>query len=347
MKWVAGLVLMGVMAMSDAAGANNTVDTYDVVRQGESFSAEDVQQLEAQLKEQPDDVLTRTKLLGYYFGKQYTNPDMKEPRNAHVLWLIEHAPDAGVLGLPNGQLIERMNAAAYQQGRAAWLVQLEKHGGDIAILQHSAAFFLQTDKELAEKNLLHLKELEPKNSEWPKKLGQLYGLEMQSASGDAERTAAAKSLEQYEAAYVLSDLIGKDAMRADLAKTALKAGDFVKASDYANKMLGLPGIGWNYGNNIHYGNIVLGHVALAEGDSEKAADYLIKAGKTKGSPQLNSFGPNMTLAKALFEAGEKEAVLTYLEECARFWEMDRGRLKKWTDDIKGDKDPFRKARVRF
>ena len=61
----------------------------------------------------------------------------------------------------------------------------------------------------------------------------------------------------------------------------------------------------------------------------EAKKRLLDAGKTPGSPQLNSFGPNMTLAKEMLEAGEKSAVLEYLQLCEKFWSMEDGRLAVW------------------
>ncbi len=49
--------------------------------------------------------------------------------------------------------------------------------------------------------------------------------------------------------------------------------------------------------------------------------YLIAAGKSPGSPQMDSFGPNMTLAKDLLEKGERDAVLEYFMRCRKFWKM--------------------------
>jgi hypothetical protein len=44
---------------------------------------------------------------------------------------------------------------------------------------------------------------------------------------------------------------------------------------------------------------------------------------------MNSFGPNVSLAKDLLEKGEKEIVIEYLTLCKSFWEMHRGRLDDW------------------
>jgi len=76
---------------------------------------------------------------------------------------------------------------------------------------------------------------------------------------------------------------------------------------------------WNYGNVIHKNHIVLGRVALRQGNIAQAQEHLRQAGKTPGSPQLSTFGPNMTLAKELLEQGEREIVLEYFELCKKFW----------------------------
>ncbi|MDQ2731693.1 MAG: hypothetical protein M3Y56_08550, partial [Armatimonadota bacterium] len=60
---------------------------------------------------------------------------------------------------------------------------------------------------------------------------------------------------------------------------------------------------WQYGNNIHEANQILGLAALREGRVADAKRYLIAAGKTPGSPQLNSFGPHMVLAQELLSRG--------------------------------------------
>lgn len=91
---------------------------------------------------------------------------------------------------------------------------------------------------------------------------------------------------------------------------------------------------WNYGNAIHIANLALGLAALREADIPSAKAHLLKAGHTKGSPQLNSFGPNMRLAKELLEVGEPEVVVAYLELCEKFWSLSMRQmvgnpLNKW------------------
>jgi hypothetical protein len=96
---------------------------------------------------------------------------------------------------------------------------------------------------------------------------------------------------------------------------------------------------WNYGNAIHDGNLVLGRIALREGRVDDAKRFLLVAGNTPGSPQLDSFGPNMSLAKDLLEHGETSVVLEYFELCRKFWEMESGKLNDWAKDIQAGKVP--------
>lgn len=97
---------------------------------------------------------------------------------------------------------------------------------------------------------------------------------------------------------------------------------------------------WNYGNAIHHAQIILGREALRHEDIDAAQEHLFAAGRTPGSPQLMSFGPNMQLAEELLERGRKEAVLTYLDLCRKFWIRDRGRLALWTDQIEKGEIPY-------
>ena len=112
----------------------------------------------------------------------------------------------------------------------------------------------------------------------------------------------------------------------------MAAGEAEKAKAYALDLLKqAPPLrdNWNYGNAIQVGNLVLGMIALASNDVTEANHLLLEAGKTPGSPQLNSFGPNMLLAQQLLAKGEREAVFQYFDLCAKFWKLERGRLDAW------------------
>lgn len=95
----------------------------------------------------------------------------------------------------------------------------------------------------------------------------------------------------------------------------------------------------NAGNALHDGYMVRGLVTLRNGNVQGAARDLIEAGKTSGSPQLNSFGPNMTLASGLLEKGERDAVVEYLTLCRKFWTMGSSKLDTWIATIRSGGKP--------
>jgi hypothetical protein len=134
------------------------------------------------------------------------------------------------------------------------------------------------------------------------------------------------------------------------ADASLELGNNDNAKKYAVELLSLADHfqnDWNYGNAIHYGNIILGKIALRESDVDAAKTFLLKAGKTKGSPQLDTFGPNMSLADELLKKGEKETVIEYFELCKKFWEMNDGRLDSWIAAIKGGGKPYFGANLNY
>ncbi len=128
----------------------------------------------------------------------------------------------------------------------------------------------------------------------------------------------------------------RDSALTELAKAALAAENFEKADLYANQALRSRRTD---GDAIHDGNMVLGMIAMHQGNVEQAKHYLLESGKSKGSPVLGSFGPKMSLAKALLDKGEREAVLEYLADCRKFWTMGIQRIDDWTAAIKAGRAP--------
>ena len=123
------------------------------------------------------------------------------------------------------------------------------------------------------------------------------------------------------------------------AKEMFAAGKTNEARASAEELLQLLQVprfrnNWNYGNAVQDANLVLGRIAVQEGRIDDAKSYLKNASQSRGSPQMNSFGPNMSLAKDLLEKGERDAVLEHFEACRKFWEMEGGRLDQWSQEIR-------------
>jgi hypothetical protein len=105
------------------------------------------------------------------------------------------------------------------------------------------------------------------------------------------------------------------------AKSAINANNTKAATKYALQMLkeNTDRKVWYYGNVFHEAHQILGLAALKEGRTSEAKKQLIEAGKTPGSPQIDTFGPNMVLAQQLLLKGEKQVVIEYLDLVAKFW----------------------------
>ncbi len=63
-----------------------------------------------------------------------------------------------------------------------------------------------------------------------------------------------------------------------------------------------------------------------------------------GSPQLNSFGPTMSLAAEFLKVGEREVVLAYFDPCSKFWE--KYTLKGWAKAVENGETPQWLMRLR-
>lgn len=135
------------------------------------------------------------------------------------------------------------------------------------------------------------------------------------------------------------------------AEEAFNKNDFSNAKMLAEEYLLLAEQfknNWNYGNAIHHANLLLGRIALKEGKVDAAKEYLLKAGNTPGSPQLISFGPNMSLARELLELGETSVVLEYFDLCTKFWQpqfQEIFGLHEWKIQIENGQIPDFKANL--
>jgi tetratricopeptide (TPR) repeat protein len=319
------------------AFADDHSDPDSLAMQGTQLTSAAAQQLETALQQAPDDMSIRIKLLGYYMRNQYVSAPDHTARQQHILWIIQHHPESPVAGLPYAALNPILDGHVYQDGAALWKQQVANHPADPAILRNAAHYSLLYDRTTAEDLFKKGETLEPNNPDWPEALGHLYDLNSHYQSQPGKLQEATAALTQYERAFNLTtNATEKFYLMDDLATTAFEAGDTKKAATYAQQDLAAAASenkDWNTGNAIHHGNLILGRIALQAGNIDLANHYLLEAGKTPGSPQLDSFGPNMELARELLVKGQKDVVLQYFALCAKFWKS-QSELDNWTDAVK-------------
>lgn len=310
------------------------------VKVGSEMGQEDKDLLEEQVAKSPNDVRSRIKLLGYYFNKGWEDAEAKSNKEGHLVWLIENSPELKVLGSPYGRLDMYLEPQGYHRAAQAWKKLLSQSPENLAVLKNAAEFFWYYDCDLSEELLLKGQILDAKAPNWSASLGELYFQEsVFKLQGVSRKATAKKAFEHYELAYQLSGFDGKKNLLTNLATSALVAGLNNEAKTFATMLLADDTDDWEYGNRIHYGNLVLGQIAFADGNIDQAKSRLLRAGQTSGSPQLKSFGPRMQLAKDLLECGACETVLEYFELCKTFWKSGATRLELWSDEVKASRIP--------
>lgn len=100
-----------------------------------------------------------------------------------------------------------------------------------------------------------------------------------------------------------------------------------------------------YGNLCHAVHIIMGKTYLSAGDIKNAVVHLIKSVDNKCiehsidqkySPQLNSFGPDRSLAFDLYQEGERDSIILFFEKTKTFWDsgLEDGIIDKAINNIK-------------
>lgn len=293
---------------------------------GAGLTAAQAGMLEQRLSENPQNLVARAQLLGYYHAKRRLSPR----RHAeHVLWFIRNAPESEVLDSAPARIVPMFNPDGYIEAKRAWQRLVHEESDSVAILRHAARFYRSSDAVLAAGVLRQAEALEPANPEWARELARLDWRESRLFPEGRDPVAAARALEDFERAYELSDGAGRGELLPDLALAAFAAGDHDKARIHALAMLEAAPSRRDRGDPLHYGNLVLGHIALSANDLEEARARLLAAGRTRRLPIERSGAPDMSLAKALLQHGESATVLAYLELCLDLWAEGEERLRDW------------------
>ena len=317
---------------------------------GQGFSAKAAAAQGRQLTVNADDYPAHLSLLGCHWNSALLNKPLSSALampgyRQQVFWLIRNHPESLLFSRQPLGVPRRYAATAFGADKMLWQTQLIKQPDSALLLGNAAEYYLLSEKALAAQYLLRAQALEPNNPEWPDKLGELHRLQGPDPSPAAVRQSAIKALAEYEAAASLANKTSQPNTSADLAKTAFDAGEYDKARRYAEALLqrgqSQQPNGHDSNDDVHAANLVLGLLALRDGDTTAAEAHLLAMGRVSGSPVLDSFGPNMRLAKELLAQKDSRPVLAYFDECAKFWTYQPGRvsLAAWTADVKQGKMP--------
>ncbi len=176
-----------------------------------------------------------------------------------------------------------------------------------------------------------------------------YAMKAQGAKGEEKRIFSGRAISAYEKALTLDN--PKDRIMhilVRLAQVFFDSGRFAEARERAERLLidaykqddnmNETQKRHKYGLEIHRANIILGRIELCAGNIEKAKAYLLESARDIDAPVLSSFGPRFSLAEELFDKGEYDVILQYLDLCQVFWHKGKV-LDLWRSQIKAGKKP--------
>jgi hypothetical protein len=107
-------------------------------------------------------------------------------------------------------------------------------------------------------------------------------------------------------------------------------------SKYAEKLLREnPGSG----DAVYTGNLILAQAALDNNDVENAKRYLLEAATTSGAQRIQQNGLDTSVARVLFDRGEKDAVVEYLHRGRQLWPQGAQFITRWENAIKAGRRP--------
>jgi len=336
------LLLLGALLTFSASGQSIQV-----------LSQAQVQQLETQVAQNPTD-LEAQKLLGENYAlfilgiaslNKYDSVTSVDPAKAtgdfaqHARERMQNSTSPAVLG---------------EGGQALWNLSFQVQGF-VGISRSPAQIPYRDARALAIAAVDRAIALDPGNQTW--RSYRIPILDLRTKSSFMPLTTASAYAQAKGDLSVLTATRRYDALSA-VAKLAVRAGMLQDAQSYAQELLASARrpADWNYGNAIFFGNMVLGQVAFRQGDLNSARSRLLASGATPGSPQLNSFGPNMSLALDLLEGSpqpseqrrnahreasldSRQVVLDFFMQCQKFWKSGQGKLQKWTADVNAGRIP--------
>jgi hypothetical protein len=177
---------------------------------------------------------------------------------------------------------------------------------------------------LAEKWLRRARQLAPSSDAWNTPLS------------NAIRVSAQRTNEPREKLRLLNEASGllpenpKRHMLAEIAQAEFEASDDADAERDAEALLA-PNRGFY---DYHIGQTLLGRLALAHGGAAEAKEHLLASVKPPASIANPTLRPNMQLAQEILDAGDKDAVLAFLEASRTLWPFDQGRIDHMINFVK-------------
>jgi TonB family protein len=179
------------------------------LRPGPWSSPQEIAALESKVLQNPDDLGAQRELLQVYASiappRGYDDPARRSVRLQHILYLVEHHPEAAV-SASRAAFVDRAhgpyaNPSDHEAVRHQWLAAVQAHTANSAIILNAVKFLEVDDQNDAEQVLRRSVNADPQSREMAANLGFLYARESFTA-GFAKH--AAEELERSNNGVVLA-----------------------------------------------------------------------------------------------------------------------------------------------
>jgi hypothetical protein len=93
------------------------------------------------------------------------------------------------------------------------------------------------------------------------------------------------------------------------------------------------------GDAIYVGNLILAQAALDRNDVSNAKQYLLQAAATPSAHIIEQNGLDVSVARVLFDRGERDTVVEYLNRGRRLWPQGSQIINRWQGAIRAGRRP--------
>lgn len=177
---------------------------------------------------------------------------------------------------------------------------------------------------LADRWLRRARELAPPGDEWKTPLSTALRQRAQRTNDPSEK------LRLLREAYDLAPDAAKRGMQGDMALAEFASGNDALSEQDARALAETP----QNPSEYNLGQTLLGRLAIARGNTAQAKELLLASVNPPAKFKNPVFEPNMTLAQDLYDAGDKDAVIAFLEASRNIWKFDRGRIDRMISFVK-------------
>jgi hypothetical protein len=299
-----------------------------------------VEALTLNLLSNPMDRVSRLKLLGHYFVVQLISKKVQVERLSLLHWFIENEPSFELLQWLQLSLDLCSSEQMEELLLKYWMEAIKHYPNESKTLINAAHFFKELKHfELAEETLYAALKADSSSTKAVEKLVEClasrldsaatnnYGIHVQQEQIRQSLNEILEKISDPTVNYMLLEQLAEFTFSKKLLDISKRlALELLNGSNTAPN--------WYSATAIHQAKIILGKLALEEDDLNSAKMYLADAGNVvTPSPQLISFGPNLSLAKKLVAVGEIESVTSFLRDCQSWWESGRDLLDHWVNEL--------------